>query len=370
MRRIRICQLITELQLAGAERCVYELARRLDRRRFDVHVMALRGGVVGDMLARAGVPVDVLGVQGRYDVLKLGRLVELLRRGRFDILHTHLFHADLVGRLAGSLAAVPRLVHTVHVAEGRFRPWQFAFARFFADRCDKIICVSQSVLDHHARMSGLPRRRYIVIPNGIDVASFSRDEELRRKLRREWSLADTEVLAAFVGRLDYQKGIDRLLAAASHLAARGEPINLVIAGDGPKRDLVENFIAHGEGGDRARFLGFVQDVRSVLSAADMLVMPSRWEGFGLAAAEAMAAGLAVIASRVAGLRELIVDEQTGLLGDWNDVVSLADTIALLAGDAQLRRRLGAAAMKRVTERFGIDANVAAHEQLYLRLAGR
>jgi glycosyltransferase involved in cell wall biosynthesis len=368
MRRIRICQLITELAPAGAERCVYELATRLDKGRFDVQVAALRGGLVAEWLARAGVTVTVLNVRYKLDLLRLPALTEVLRRGRFDIVHTHLFHADLAGRPAAHLAAVPHIVHTVHVAERRFRPWQYAYARFLSGYCDRMICVSRAVRDHHAKRSGLPLWRYAVIPNGIDAEAYRRDEDARRRLREEWG-AGEEPLFAFVGRLDHQKGIDILLSAMSHLGARGCPRRLIVAGDGPRRRLVENFIDRGEGGRSCRYLGFVDDVRALLSAVDVLVMPSRWEGFGLVAAEAMAAGLPVIGTRVAGLSEVVVDGQTGVLVDREDVVGLAETISRLAEDAELRGRLGDAGRERVAREYPISATIAAHEALYAEVAG-
>ena len=369
MGRIKICQLITELRPAGAERCVFELTRRLNKDLFDVRVAALRGGDVADWLVAEGIPVDVLGVRGKWDVFKLRRLVHLLRNHRIDLLHTHLFHADLAGRLAASLAATPRVVHTVHVAESRFRPWQYAFARFVGHRCDRIVCVSHAVREHHLAHSGLPSWKYLVIPNGIDAAAYAHDAALRASLRRAWGLADKQTLIAMVGRLDVQKGLDVALSAASHLAARGEPVDLVLAGDGPQRTLVENFIAHGEGGARCRWLGHIQDVRGLLSAADLFIMPSRWEGFGLAAAEAMAAGLPVIATRVPGLAEVVIEGQTGLLIEKDDSFALTAAIETLLADASLRRRLGQAGRQRVMEHYDIAANIAAHEQLYRQLMG-
>jgi len=369
MRRIRICQLITELGPAGAERMVYELARRLDGDHFDVQVVALRGGQVADWLAAAGVRTTVLGVRGKWDVLKLRALAEILRRQRIDIVHTHLFHADLAGRPAANLASVKHLVHTIHIAEGRFRPWQFAYARFLCNCCDRLVCVSKSVRDYHARRSGLPRWRYEVIPNGIDASVFSRDAEARRRLRGQWGLGGEDVLLGFVGRLVRQKGVDTLLAAMSHLGARGDPKHLVIAGAGPQRHMVENFIKHGEGGRRCRMLGLVRDVRAVLSAADIFVMPSRWEGFGLAATEAMAASLPVIATRVPGLTDIIQNGKTGILVEPNHVVALAEAIAGLSSDAPLRSRLGEQGRRRVIENYSIEANIAAHEAMYRRLAG-
>ena len=369
MRRIRVCQLITDLVPAGAERCVYELVRRLDGDRFDVQVAALRGGQVADRLTAVGVKVTVLGVRGKWDVGKLWRLAGLLRHERIDLLHTHLFHADLAGRPAARSASVPHVIHTVHVAEMRFRPWQFAMARFFADWCDRIVCVSDSARRRHARKSGLPAWRYTVIPNGIDAEAYARDEKVGEALRREWGLGEREVLLAFVGRLDYQKGVDTLLGAMSHLAACGHPRKIVIAGDGPMRSMVDNWARHGEGGRACRLLGFVDNVRDVLSAADVFVMPSRWEGLPLAGAEAMAAGLAVIATGVSGLCDIIADERTGVLVEPNNVVALAGAIERLSADGDLRARLGAAGRESARRLYRIDANIAAHEALYEEVAG-
>jgi glycosyltransferase involved in cell wall biosynthesis len=368
MDRLRICHLITSLGVGGAERGLYELARRLDRRRFDVQVIALQGGEVAGWLREAGIHVTVLGVRGKWDLLKLPGLPERLRRERIDVLHTHLFHADLAGRPAARAARVPHVVHTVWTAEGRFRPWQFAWARFMANACDRILCVSESVRAHHAARSGLPERHYTVIPWGVDVAAFSRDPASRRRLRKQWGLARQAVLAAFVGRLESYKGVETLLAAMGHLGGRGEPIDLVIAGDGPKRPAVENFIAHGEAGHRTRLLGHVQDVRGVLSAADIFVMPSLWEGWPLALGEAMAAALPAVGTDVPGIRDLLVDGRTGLLVERADPVALADAMHRLAGDRALRSRLGRAARRRIVEHFSIDAVVAAHEALYEKLA--
>jgi len=368
MRKMRVCELIAELGPAGAERCVYELATRLDPERFDVRVVALRGGQAADTLAEAGVEVTVLGVRGTWDVARMCRLAGVLRELEVDLVHTHLFQADLAGRPAARLAAVPHLVHTVHVAEGRFRPWQFAYARLLSGCCDRIVCVSPSVCEYHLARSGLPKSRYTVIREGIDADAFARDNRKRMQLRRQWGIAADQPLVAFVGRLDHQEGIETLLSAMSHLAARGQATHLVIGGDGPKRQIIENFIRHGEGGDYCRMLGFVNDVQAVLSAADIFAMPSRWAGFGLAAAEAMAASLPVVAALSPGLRDIISDGETGVMIDPGDVFGLAARIEQLAHDPELRRKLGAAAREHVRQEYSVESMVAAHERLYVEVA--
>ncbi len=369
MRPLRVCQLITTLGIGGAERGLYELVTRMDRRRFEVEVFALRDGSVSARLAAAGIPVTVLGLRGKWDILKLPRLTKLIRNGHFDLLHTHLFHADLAGRPAAKAAGVPHLVHTVWTAEGRFRPWQFAYARLLKQCCDRIVCVSQSVRDHHAEKSKLPDDAYIVIPWGVDADKFRRDEASRRAARDEWQLADGDVLLAFVGRLEFYKGIETLLAALGKLASAGRGVRAVIAGDGPQRQAVEEFIAQSPGGGLVRMLGMVSDVPGVLSAADVYVMPSLWEGWPLALGEAMSASLPAIGTDVPGIRDLIVPEQTGLLVERQDAEALAAAIGRLVEDGALRARFGAAGRCRIVDQFTIEQTVAAHERLYDEIAG-
>jgi glycosyltransferase involved in cell wall biosynthesis len=365
---LRICQLITELRPAGAERGLYELCRRLDRRRFAVEVVALRGGEVADWLLREGIPVAVLGVRGKWDIGKVFALARRLRRRRFDILHTHLFHADLAGRAAAQLAGTPRLVHTLWTAEGRFRPWQFALPRLLAGQCDRLICLAESVRDFHARRSGLPRGAYTVIPWGIDAAEFAPDDDARLSLRRQWTLAPHDVLAAYVGRLEAYKGIDVLLEAIDLLACRARQVHFAIAGDGPRRAAVEALLARGGGGGRVRFLGFLPDVRALLSAADLYVMPSFWEGWGLAMGEAMAARLPAVATAVPAIRDLVLPGRTGLLVPPGDAAALADAIGKLAADQPFRLAAGLAARQRIVEHFPLSAAIAAHEKLYDEVA--
>ncbi len=369
MRPLRVCQLITTLGIGGAERGLYELVTRMDRERFEVEVFTLRDGPVSARLADAGIPVTVLGVRGKWDIMKLPRLTKLLRNGHFDLLHTHLFHADLAGRPAAKAAGVPHLVHTVWTAEGRFRPWQFAYARLLRQSCDRVICVSQSVRDHHARLSKLPDDAYVVIPWGVDVEKFRRDQASRRRLRSEWQLAEDDVLLAFVGRLEFYKGIDTLLAALARLASVGRPVRAVIAGDGPQRPAVEKFIAQEPGGKFVRMLGMVSDVPAVLSAADIYAMPSLWEGWPLALGEAMSASLPAIGTNVPGIRDLIIPEQTGLLIDSKDANALAGAIQRLVENASLRTSLGEAARRRIVDQFTIEQTIAAHERLYDEVAG-
>ena len=368
MQKIRVCQFITELRPAGAERCVYELATRLPREQFEVEVLALRGGAYADQLSAAGIPVHVLDLRRRLDPKKFSQLVRILREGRFDILHTHLFHADLVGRPAARRAGVPHLVHSVHVAERRFRPWQFAWARWTRTWCDRIVCVSQGVRDFHARQAHLPLEDYTVIYNGVDVQRYARDPSQRNELRRRWGIAEGEVLCGFVGRLDEQKGIPELVDLMTRLSGSpgntGPAIQFVLAGDGPMRGFLEEAVTRRGLARNVRVLGFTDDIPGVLWACDLFLQPSRWEGFCLAAAEAMAAGLPVVGTDVDGLNEVVADGQTGILCRVGDVAALTEAVRRLAQDPSVRERMGQLGRARVLEHFSVDRFVAGHQELY------
>jgi len=397
--------MVTELAPAGAERMVVELATRLDRSRVCVRVAALRGGAVADRLRAAGVEVFVLGVAGKWDVWKIRSLAAWLRRGRVDILHTHLFHADLAGRAAAALAGVRRVVHSVHVAERRFVPWRRVYGGLFL-RGGPVVCVSESVRAHHIRWSGVAAGRHVTIENGIDVAAYARDASRGAAFRRRLRVGDEDRLAVWAGRLCDQKGLDVLLRALPRVSRTSRPrrpdveggfpsscdlahgthnaggtpasrLVVAIAGQGPWRGMVEEFVRAqpADSPVRVEFLGFVDDMAALYSAGDFLVMPSRWEGFGLSAVEAMAAGLPVIATDVEGLRDVMGAGRgrdtlatPGLVIPPENPAALADAMVRMSHDDALRHHMSLVARARA-EAFPVDRMIAAHEALYFRLMG-
>lgn len=365
---IRVCQLITELAPAGAEQCVYDLATRLGEA-FAPHVIALRGGAVADRLRSAGVAVDVLGLCHKADVASLAKLPGLLRRACPDVLHTHLFHADLAGRVAMCAAGVGcATVHTLHVAELRALPWRRAWLRASLGGLDRVVAVSEAVAAFYHRRAGVGRAKLAVIHNGVDARRFRWSSDACRHWRDRLGLTPADRVCLFVGRLDCQKGVDVLLDAFAAVVKRFDQALLLLAGDGPERPAYERQIERLGLAGRVRLLGHVDDVAGLLSAGEMLVMPSRWEGFGLAAAEAAGCELPVIASNVPGLAEVVRHGQTGLLVPPGDADALAGAMERLLGDATSAAIMGALGRKRVLANFRIDRFVAAHANLYRCLA--
>jgi len=365
-RRIRIGYVITELEVGGAEKCLFELARRLDRRRFVPVVHGLAGpGPVGEWLQREGIEVHSLGITRPWDARVLWRLWRHLRHGRFDLVHTFLFHANIVGRLAARAAGVPRIVSSVRVAERRFG-WHLLLDRWTQWAMDIETCVSEDVRRFTLRRAHIPGPKLVVVPNGVDVDRY---RAVRPVALDAIGIPAGAKLAVFVGRLDPQKGIDALVEGAAQLHSRRRRTDLywVLAGTGP----LATWIRHRAGqlwlSDRIRLLGWCDDVPALLRAASVVVLPSRWEGMANVALEAMAAGVPLVASDVEGMRELAGRPPTIHLAPTDSPDGLAAAVASVLDSPSEAAAMAGAAVNRVRDHFSLAHMIEAHERLYTRV---
>ena len=371
--------MITELRPGGAERIVYELARGLPRDRFTVEVCSLRPatGAVAGWLREAGIPVHSLEMTRKLDVGATGRLRALLKRGPFDILHTHLFHANLVGRLAARRGEPAIVLGTIHIAERRFRPWHFWLDRMTLGPHGVEVCVSEAVRAFSHKRARIPLARLRVIPNGVDLSRFERyaDATARKaaalNLRRESGFAEETRVAVAVGRLEEQKGYPDLLDAWARLRRDPRPeiadARLVIAGEGTQRAALESQIVRLNLGKRVRLPGHCEDVPALLAGADLLAFSSHYEGFGLALVEALASGLPVVATNVDSVPGVLGDNPAARLVPARDPAALAkalaDTIALSPAE---RASLAPIARERA-QVYALPKMLDAYAELYEEL---
>lgn len=361
--RVRICYVTTSLQVGGAERVLYDLATRLDRRRFEPSVVALQPmGPVGDALQLAGVPVTALGMTSPLHAGRLARLVGLLREARPRVVHTHLFHANVLGRFAARMAGVPHVVSSVHIIE-RERPWHPWMEAVTSPLVHVEICVGHSVRRFMAE-AGVPEGKLAVIENGIDLERVARAVPTPRD---EVPVPEGTPFLLTVARLHVQKGLDVLLRAAALLP---RPFRWVVAGEGREHAALATLARELGVDDVVRLAGFHANALGLIKACDAFVLPSRWEGLPIVLLEAMAAGRPVVATSVGGNTDLVVDGETGLLVPPDDAPALAAAIERLLADPALRSRLAAEGQRRVRERYTVDRMVQAHEALYDSLAVR
>jgi starch synthase (maltosyl-transferring) len=368
---IRLALCITDLDVGGAERAMVELALRIDRTRFTPVVYCLASRPADDApslvpaLEGAGVEVHCLGARRAWQLFPtVRRLGRLLASQRPDLVQTFLFHANLVGRLAARRAGVPRVVSGIRVAEPR--RWHAWAERLTAGRVDRYVCVSRAVADFAARRMKLDPDKLRVIPNGIDVRPY---EEARPAGPDSLGLPPGRRLVTCVGRLDLQKGVDLLVESAGRWLARVPDCDLLLVGRGPLESrLRERCRAVGIAG-RVVFPGWRADVPAVLAASRLAVLPSRWEGMPNILLEAMAAGLPVVATDVAGVREVL-----GPLADAQVVPpeapeALTQRIVRLLTDPDHAAKLGQKNRERVRNEFPIGRTVRAYEDLWHSLVG-
>jgi glycosyltransferase involved in cell wall biosynthesis len=359
--------LTTNLARGGAETQVALLASGLCGRGWPVEVVSmLEPTAFQAELAAAGVPVHSLGMRpGRVNPLVIARLARILRRVRPRVLHSHMFHANLLGRLTRLLFPIPRLIGTLHsIAESGRNSTRVEnrdrLYRLTDPLAGVTVAVSQAVADRHAMAGAVSRGKLTVIPNGVDTARFQPDADARSRLRAELGISD-EFLWLAAGRLIWKKDYPTLLGAMERL---GEGV-LCIAGAGAlEAKLREQARPLGA---RVRFLGARDDLPALLNAADGLALSSVVEGMPMALLEAAASGLPCVATRAGGADEVVVDGETGLLAPCGDRAALAAAMARLAGlPAASRAAMGRAARERTLSQFDIRRIVGKWEELYLQ----
>ncbi len=362
---IALC--ITDLDAGGAERQMVKLLQRIDRTRFLPTVYCLGPRPERDeascapALERAGIDYHCLGARGaRHFPAVTARLTKMLQQQRPAILQAFLFHANLVGRIAGRRAGAPRIVCGIRVAE-REKRWHLWLDRITQAKVDRYVCVSRAVADFSRDRAHLPAKKLTVIPNGIDLDSLPADTPADLS---PLGISAGSPVVACIGRLTRQKGQQWLIHSCRQWLADLPECHLLLVGDGPDRSQLEKEARQTGLAGRIHFTGFRSDVPAILAASTVLVLPSAWEGMPNVVLEAMASRLPVVASNAEGVSELLgplAGEQTVPFGD---VAALAQRLRAVLSDRSRAHALGTNNRQRVERCFSLESACRAYEQLW------
>ena len=354
---IRILYLITDLEVGGTERALERLVLALDRRQFEPVVVALKGdGPIGRTLASHGIDVVSLKLRTELSLGAVPRLYSLVRSRRPHVLHAFLFHANVLGRLVGRLAGVPRVFSSIRTMEGKFYHFPLERLSWLFAR-DRVVCVSRATSEFVRRRAGIPAAA--VVYNGVPEPVTTHPG-----LQTELRLRGREMIATSA-RLAEGKGVKTLLRAAPLIAAKRPDASFVVIGGGELEGALMTLTKQLGVADRTHFVGWRDDVARALKGASVFVHASRLgEGMPNAVLEAMMAGLPVVATDVGGTREAVIDGETGFLVPVRDPAAVADRVVRLLGDPELAKAMGAKGLARARELFSIEAMVARYEQLY------
>lgn len=357
---MKVVHLVIDGEIAGGQLVALALAKAARARGHEVAAVAPTRGEFVELAEREGFRVLVVPLGGALDVRSLRRLAAVLRAERADVLHTHAhFSLNVLGRVAGRLAGARVIAH-MH-ADNVFRTGglaaraQAALDNVTARLCARIIAVSEATAASLVRQ-GYPAGRVVVVRNGIDT-------QPPPEPCRPTGVPVGAPILLHVGRLAPVKGQRELIEALprlGHDAAVAVLVGKDLETAGAYERELESLAAAVGVRDRVVLAGYRSDVAALLAAADVFVLPSRVEGLPLTVLEAMAAARPVVATRVGGTPEAVVDGETGLLVPPGDVEALAAALDSLLGDSDLARRLGEAGRRRVEERF---TSAAMNEQV-------
>lgn len=360
---MRIFLVITSLGMGGAERLLVGLADRFVTMGHEA-VIAFFVGEAAVLPRDPRVRVIDLAMTRRPHSVA-GAMLRLryeIKHFKPDVVNSHLVHANLLLRTLRLSTRMPRLVSSAHNTneESRLRMAAYRSTDWLADISSN---VSTEAVNAFISQKAVPKSRMVAIPNGIDADAFLFDYAARGEIRQELEIAEGIELLMAVGRLREEKDYPNLLRAFARVYGEGNEVCLAIVGDGPLRSSLEELADSLGVAGAVRFLGIRHDIQQLLSACDVFVLSSAWEGFGLVVAEAMACERVVVATDSGGVREVVGD--TGYLVPPRDTDALARSLRkALSMPASERAAFGAQARTRVVDHFSLQATAERYLDLY------
>ncbi|MGH2655618.1 MAG: glycosyltransferase [Actinomycetota bacterium] len=364
-RPVRVLWLIKGLSLGGAERLLSLMGEFRDRDAFRyeaAYLLPWKDGLV-EQFEADGVPVHCLDGGQEWDLRWVSRLRRLVRERGYDVVHVH--SPYVAGFARPALRTMPRrerprLVYTEHLPWWGYRTPTRVLNRLTYRLNDATVAVSRTV---RASVHPTFRERVEVVLHGVSPERIREERRHRAEARRELGVGPNDVLVGTVAHLTKQKGYPVLLEAARRVIDRNVPVRFVGIGRGPEEAAIRGVHERLALGDRFRLMGFRPDAVRLMTAFDVFVLASWYEGLPVTVMEAMNLGLPVVATGVGGTPEMITPGSEGLLVSPGRPDELADAIATLAGDPEIRRTMSEAAMARAAA-FDIEAATRRIEAIY------
>ena len=383
MARKRVLQIVTRLALGGAQKSTLDTCRLLPKEKWEVEVLAgpdvgEDGGMQEEFTA-AGIPVHILPGMHREehrgnDLAALWRLIGFLRRGRYDVVHTHMAKAGVLGRLAAGYAHVPAVVHTAHgwpwhnFLDKKTKDRYVGFERRAAEKCGRIIVTSERDRGKALAWKIAPVDKFEVIRSGIDFDLFDPARHDRATERRALGITDTAPVVITVGALTEQKNPLEALEVVARVRHSFPELVWLVVGDGPLRATLQARAGSLGLGEAVRFLSVRHDVPALLAAADVFLLTSKWEGLPRTLIEAMAMGKSPVVTQVDGVLDVIEDNVTGYTRDPGDVDELTAMVVRLFRAPNLIRDMAAQNPLFIRkQKFSVERMLTRIEEVYERL---
>lgn len=353
---IRVALLATVVDFGGIERVLLTLLRRMEPGIELFPILFTRTEAKGNCFLKSletlKIPYHTIYVNtSRYKYLNplrnIGETIARLKGGRFDLIHTHGYRADLIGLVVSKYFSLP-IVSTCHgfISTDRQLSFYNRLDIFLLRYFNRVIAVSDRMKGDLVE-KGIDEKKIQMITNAVWDGPRSDTAGIRRETRSRMGIEEEEFVFGFVGRLSEEKGLDSLIEALKRWSMKGDPWRLVLLGDGPRRGVLEQSVRDFGLADKMLFAGFQSDTAGWYAAFDAFVLPSLTEGAPMALLEAMANGLPVIATSVGGVPALLSKGENGMLVPPGDPEKLLEAMRSIAGDRDLRTRLSGGALRSI-----------------------
>jgi len=383
---IKVLHIITRLIKGGAQENTLLTVVNLDETRYQTALVSGPSvgseGEIESKARRLGVDLTIIPelireISPIIDLRALYKLYRFIKRGKYDIVHTHSSKAGIVGRLAAKLAGVPIIIHSPHSHifygyYGEFLSLVFVWMeKIFALFTDRIFTLTSIGKREHIEYGVGLSSKFTVVHSGVPLEPFLNVKVNKAAdKRQEFSLNENDIVCIFVSRLVPVKGHQYLISAIPEVLENVPSAKFVLVGDGELRDELEQQALSLGVKDSVIFTGLRHDVPELLAMSDLFVLSSINEGMGRVLVEAMAVGLPVVATKVGGVPDVVVDGETGILVPSENSKVLAGAIMRLLKDENMRRRMGEAGRRRVNPAFGVEAMVGKIANVYEELIKR
>lgn len=346
----------------GAENMFISLVENLDKKRYKSIACLLGDGWLKTQLQRRGIETMVVPQPHSFDFPWLFRISRLLRDRSIQVMHAHEFAMNVYGSLLSKMTGIP-IVTTVHGKNYYWEKWRRRLAYRFTARQSTMVAVSEDLKQFLMQRIAIPVGNIQVVHNGIDLHRY-REIDRNNTIRRELGIDAKQPVIGTVGNLFAVKGQIYLLRACKAVAEAFPDFVLLIAGEGEELGSLEEEAGNLGIGGNIKFLGFREDVPSLLEAMDVFVLPSLSEGLPLSVLEAFALQKPVVATNVGGIPEIVQDGATGYLVPPKNPEALAEKIIMLLRDPQRAANIGQAGRKRVEEAFSLEQMIQKYQSIY------
>ena len=363
---MRILQISSASSFGGGERYVADLTNSLSERGHDLYLAVRPHSPLVEHVRLSPTKIKTLRLRNALDVQSAHELARFVREDEIEVVHAHMARDYSLAAYAARRNRNTKFIVTRHVLFPLNRLHRQTLAR-----AQRVIAVSNAVARELRKERLTSDNRIVVVHNGIDTDRFARvlNNFERAEFLRSEGLPDNCLLVGSIGELRTLKRHDDFIRAAAKIAERFPQTHFVLAGvdtstTGEVRKQLKQLVSDLQLSDRFHFLGWLDDAAKLLAALDVFVSASETESFGLAIAEAMAAGTAVVATATDGAREVVEDQRTGVIVPIGDVPRISSAIAALLSDDDQREHLGSRAKEAVAEKFSLRRMVDEIERLY------